>query len=522
MRKVCIGISYPFLVFSFLFCFASPGAFAQKLTLSVAVKGTTVDIKTFFDQTSTPSSDPYYVDQIEPQNGETSFGFFYRIDSDPATNNNVSANAGSYYWRDDMVYPGKLALTKTITLPPGKYSIVAYLSRKSKPIKTVNLAGGSSGSASIFEVPVTEEVKLGGFEAVDMKVGTTLSPLKLENSWNVFTDGAAANTSADHYIFNASSNVPGTTPTQPWLFVTLSVNNSDWTGQDIFMMYDPIFEYKGLIFANKANDISSTSWISSDDNSRKKSGVEPDSVIIKKGVLPNNPSGQTHVHFIFQLKRNVLFPPDFVKFTTQFENGTPVDLNLSVKPKPHDPNSLTVNKKTICPCDKALELHYRVEFQNIGTGLVKDVQVVLMNTDGLDVSSLTPVGDKTLKKKVAMVYHRGPRAAPAPTFEIPGINLPGTNQAPPNSVPDEETWDYLEFTVNTKGCLKDNTFIGPKARVFFADVPGYLDTNIGETHVLYSAGESTDATPIPCTTTYSLNCRNCKNVDKPVGIIKRN
>ncbi|NUO01199.1 MAG: hypothetical protein HUU01_11350 [Saprospiraceae bacterium] len=506
MKNVGIGRPFLSLASSFLFCFSLTTVFGQKLTLSVAATGTGVEVKTIYEQIANTSGTNNYVDPLDTLNGETSFGLFYRIDSDPTTNNNASLNAGSYYWRDDIVYPNKLALSKIIDLPPGKYSIVAYLSRKSKPIRTINLSGTMGSGFTLFEVPAQDpnNLALNGFEAVDMTTGSTPSTLKLENSWNVFTDRAIANTATDHLIFNASSNVSGATPTQPWFFITLSVENSAWVGQDISMIYNPIFEYKGLIFGNKANDISSNSWISGEDKS--KIGT----VIIKRGMLPKNLSHQTHIHFMFQLKPEVLYPPGYVKFTAQFETGPPVTLDLAVKPKPHDPNSLTVNKKTICPCDKALELHYRVDFQNIGTGPVKDVRVVLMDTDGLDVSSLAPFGDKTLKKGVPMMYHRGPRGAPAPTFEIPGINLPGTNQAPPNSVPDDETWDYFDFTVSTTGCLKDNTFIRPKARVFFSDVPGYLDTNIGETHVLYSAGESTDGPPQSCVSRVDPKaCRGC-------------
>lgn len=510
MRNVCTIPGYQpnwiRLIFSFLFFLVSVAVFAQKLTLSVAVSGSTVKITTTFDTSQPFLNDPNHEPAMETQNGETSFGFFYRIDSEPNTNSNALQNAGSYYWRGD-ISTINLSITKTITLPAGKYSIVAYRSRKSKPIKTLNLTG-SSGGFNIFEV----QTQNGPFEAVDMTVGPGISPIKLDHSWNVFMDNTAATPPTDHQIFNASTNMPGATPTKRWLFVTLSVNNANWNGPEIHLFYDPlIFAPGGVISDNKKENFpftGGTSWLSMVDDSQ--SGR----LRIQKGVLPVNPSGQTHVHFIFEVMDNVVSFPKEVQFSAKFENDNLVILNVPVKAAPHDPNNLSVDIKTICPCQPPKKLKYRIEFQNIGTGPVTNVHVVLKNTMGLDMKRLsvansslnTPHSGKTGKKQHLVTFSIGPstRAGGVSVdpgtldvykFDMAGISLSGTNESP--DVADEKTWDFIEFEVYTNKCLKEGTFIRPSARVYF-ETAGFLDTNIGETKISSAGGQIVNEVLVAC------------------------
>ncbi len=494
----------PLLVF-FVFLFFANVLFAQRVKVYQSGAKTTIETFLTINDPIPANNDPF---PMEPQNGENAFGFFYRIDSDPTNKADiVTGNEGSYYWKDDLP-AGKNSITKTIDLPPGKYSLVAYQSRKSKPIRSI--IQDKLVDPIIFEVPMP----VGGatsttFESVDMNMGGVVSNIKLENSWNVFTDPASVSNPVDHKTFNSSPNQPAN---KPWLIITLSLQN--WQ-RDIILTYeDKIFTYDGAIFGNKKDDFSASLPVSSITTT-----ATPEQLLIKPGTGPDNASGQTHVHLIFQLKPGAQFSSEYVKFTAMLENGTPVVLSLPVKPKPHDPNKLVVDKKTICPCAPAIELNYRVEFQNIGAAPVKDVSIILTDTKGLDMRTLTLKNSKTYKKGVAVSYSPGMMRPPVYQFKINNINLPGTNQAnnPYPSVSADSTWDYIEFGVKTNACLKDNTFIRPKARVIFVGVPGYIETNIGETHILYSAGQSTDGAPMPCAPIVSKNCKNC-SILVPGGI----
>lgn len=485
----------PFFFLFLLFCTTATSA--QKLHVDVI--GNSVTIKTNFTNNA-----PYPMDT---QNGETAFGFFYRIDSDLANNNDgITGNEGSFYWKDDMP-GGTTTITKTINLPSGKYSLVAYQSRKSRPVRS--LIQDKPLNPVIFEVPVPVGPSSNTFEAVDMKINGAVSPIKLDNSWNVFKDPANVSDPVDHHVFNTAIQPKD----QPWLFITLSVSNLRWLGQLAILNYnEKVFTYGGAVFGNEKNDFSGTPWISGITNAIVSANLptKQGELRITPGILPVNSSKQTHIHLIFQVKQDAQFFSEYVDFSAKLDGGNPVILSLPVKPKPHDPNKLVVDKKTICPCGPAIPLKYRVEFQNIGNGPVNRIGISLVNTAGLNMGSLRLLKGTTYKKNAAIAYSTDIMARPpAYSFDITGINLPGTNQTIPRSFADDETWDYIEFEIQTNSCIKDGTFIRPQASVYFYGTNVTFVTNIGETQALYSAGQSTDGAPIPCSSIVKKTCLNC-------------
>lgn len=457
---------------------------------------------------------------MDTKNGESSIGFFYRIDSDPANNSdNFSGNEGSYYWRADIKYPAT-SIKKTIKLPQGKYSLVAYQSRKTRPIKSLTINKPVTTNTFIVPVPVSGSLGVNSFAGIIMGTGSSVPKIKIRNSWNTFTDDDAnVLQPVNHYTTTQQTVQAGN---QPWLFITLSAQ--DWTRPATIEYNHDFFEFDDAIIENDAYSTVKSLWVSAVDLPTVDQSNPPphrgELRIKPSAAVPKNNSGQTHVHLIFKVKTD---PPvlDSVKFIAHLEGYTLADtMLLAVKPKPHDPNNLTVSKKSICPCTPPKVLRYRVEFQNIGNGPVQDVRIEFHSATGLKMNTLkigTPVTNnfaayqgRTYKNNVPVTF-RGPSFFYRKSgFFINGINLPGTHQ---KGIDEDDTWDYIEFEIETMNCLKDGTIIQPFARVYFSGVPGYLDTNLGQTQVLFSEGESTDAAPIPCTI-MNQACNNC--MIKPV------
>lgn len=502
----------------FLLCTASLSA----QTFLVVSQGSGNDITI----TTDISKDP-----IDTQNGESSYGFFYRIEGAPDNNNDgILTNDGAYYWKDDVKYASGTSavttLTKTIQLPPGKYSLVAYQSRKSKPIKTIPYV--STNNDPIFEVVQTPN-STNAFQQASW--GTITPMIKLENSWNVFTD--PSNAAIDNQYTNPASQ----TPAFPWLFVSLTLQNWLQNSSPAILKYnDEFFEYAGAIVGNKVHSDLSPSWVSDIDTTLTNQAL-PGIITIRPGATPANSSGQTHIHLMFKRQANARNLDDVQFIASREAPGSSGaiyytdTLLLSVKPKPHDPNNLRVNIKNICPCQPPKTLLYRIEFQNIGTGPVNNIHVVFMNTIGLDMKTLriansslnTPFTGQTGKKKHQVSFSAGPSTRTGVSvepgtrevykFDMPGINLSGTNEYP--AVADEKTWDFIEFYVETSKCLKEGTFIRPSARVFFEGA-GFLDTNMEETKISSAGGQIVNEVLVPCPGGNSMLCRGC--VSKPTEV----
>lgn len=406
---------------------------------------------------------------IDPMKGETSVGFFYRLDG--------LNNEGSYFW-DATISGTNTSISKSIDLPTGSYSLVAYQTRKGGPIKTGsrvtinNTNACSPGIMPLVNDPLLQQVKLSA-------------------SWNVFTDPFYSNPTCSHETMSTRIS-----PAAPWLFVTLSVFRWPALGNDISIHFDDTnLDYIGAI-ADNYDDSQQSSWKYVDDvDYTLNSGVV---TVKRKNGVPLPPNSERHIHLIFDKGSSDLGSLINTVFTANFinANGTTGSTSIAppVKGTPHDPNSLDVDKDWLCPCQANEVLIYQVNFQNLGSAAADKVTVQLSNEANLDFSPSsvqvmlnTNSDQKTFLKYANIAYDQASR-----TFTITPINLPGTNQLQPRTYDEWETQDYFKFKIRKKDCVRNGTIIQPNAAIkFFAGMSsmGIINTNLEETHVIDKPAE---------------------------------
>lgn len=468
----------------FIFCYFAvagiPVTLSAQLALVPQVAGCKVDITSTLDAAvgSIPDAD------------ETSAGLFYRIDEI----NPLGLTIGSYFWKD-TIYKPNAGITKSLVLPVGDYKVVGYVSRKGGPIKTgyaafeidnSTCASPPSGMPSVFPIDANPSA-------------SRAFRLRLDASWNICTDPNYFIPVNEHKTETINTSTLAT----PWFFVTLSLSN--WGEADastVEVKFDGnILQYEGAIADNFHNNTSgSWGYVDQIDGLSDANKV----FVTIKGEPKNK---ETHLHLMFKKKNNSLDAVVKTDFTATVTSASGTDFKAStalfVKAAPHDPNSLEVNKDTICPCQTNQWLQYRVNFQNIGKAPASHVKVTLSN----DISLLPETADvlynnsfskKTFVHETPVVYDSLTK-----TFNIDSINLPGTNQP---GVDASQTCDFFDFKIKVDNCRKLGTIIKPMVKiVFISGIPQPpIFTNLESTVVANIITEEKEC-PQP-----AAACTSCK------------
>jgi len=397
---------------------------------------------------------------------------------------------GAYFWSDAAIGSGGTVYNKIFIddLPPGNYTVVCYQARKNGPIRTQKDANSNSDSScSGKTLPVLPATPVG------------MPSIQLTSSWNVFTSPFYSSSAENQHTINST-----TTPTDPWLFVTLSVFGWNALGNAVNLAFDHNnLTYAGAIINNAEALSSSSDWQYISNIAENLSGT----LTIGKGSnIPDN--NQTHIYLIFKKKTggnlDQLSTLSFDASVRTVHGTLQANTTPSVKGAPHDPNGLVVDKDLLCSCQSEKKLIYNVDFQNIGNASVMDVTIELRDVTGLNLS-LLKILNSTGSPKTGFTQKTGADVSfniVDRKFTIDNINLPGKHQ-PGYSDKENQTWDSIEFELETNPCLKDGVSIQPIARVVFVGVPGYLDTNIGKTQVVGKIKQE------PCPPPHA-KCKTCK------------
>lgn len=425
--------------------------------------------------------------------GEVSVGLFYRLESQNAK--------GSYFW-NDLITTGTTA-TKTVSLPVGSYTVVCYEARKGGPIRTgqasftVTTLGSCSSSVQVPTVfPLTP---------------VAAQRVMLSASWNVFTNQWYAQPAANQHV----NGTPSFSPTEPWIFVTLSVEK--WASfppstTAIQVAFDKAnLEYVGVIADNYTNSQSGNwNFIQPVTYTAGNNYV----TVNRKTTAP--PNGETHVHLIFKNKAgNTLGSQVSTTFTASYQNDAGAQTTTTAPlttGTPHDPNCLAVDQRQLCPCQKGEWLTYQVNFQNKGTAPATKVTVELMNYTGqLDPASIVILPNQNNSAKKTFIHAANVTYDGANKFTIFPISLPGTNQpANPNPVDKWKTMDYFKFKIRKKDCSLAGEVIQPKVSiVFYAGTAsmGSIDTNLEKTVIVSEINDK------PCKKP-DLSCKKCKEIPR--------
>ncbi len=475
-----------FSIFLMLFLFGvmltnTVTAFAQVVTITRNASGE-VDI-----ETKLHPNDP--IDPTIAPDYETSVGFFYRLEN--------TTTGKSYFWSsiiNDNV--NNEEITETLKLPDGTYTIIAYQSRKSKPIRSIKLSGTTGTfiiSGSSYKFP---EINFGG------------SHLKLFNSWNIYAHQFPPDSSKPEHFTEPSGTsefLPGVA--EPWVFMTLV--KKDWViGNPIKITFPDFLSFGGAIAGNYMHD-----------GNLKRTKIEvsvdpvipgfPQSVSLKNNVM--TVSQQVIIHLIF--KKNLAHVPDAYPLDATFGVSYSVDsLNeiqqidttfvFQTKPKPHDPNSLKVDKKELCECGFDEYLTYRIDYQNDGESPVDTALIILMDLNHLQTATIQHNNDTDGWQ--APINYNLNFLPQKNEFMIKYLNgLPGLkqNSMPYPKVPAEACQDYFYIKVRKDDCLSAGTKIQPKAKIVFYGAVDTIYTNLDETLIV----ERSDCEPCKP----HARCPNC-------------
>ncbi len=403
---------------------------------------------------------------IDSLSGESSVGLFYRLDG--------LDKQGSYFW-DTIIGGTNITTSKSLELPPGKFSLVAYQNRKGGPIKTgkgLTIINDSNTCPS--------EVLPTVFKEPEQRV-------KLSASWNVFSDPFYSYPPCLHSTTNEYFS-----PEDPWLFLTLSVKSWRTMEKDVSIYFDDInLDYVGAIAENYEHT-QHDAW-----NFVEEVKYTPDSgqaTIWRKSGVDFPLNNETHIHLIFKKGSEAFSHLPKIEFTAEYsyriETDTfieSVSLSLPVKGAPHDPNSLEVDETWLCPCQANEWLTYRVNFQNMGTTDADTVMVFLTNDVHLYPASLKLLPDTALVHKTVMKQADIKYDPAQKMFLVTPIYLPGTAQVEPRTYENWETQDYFMFRIRKEDCLKSGTMIQPQVGiVFYKDsIPqDTIFTNLEKTEIV--------------------------------------
>lgn len=429
---------------------------------------------------------------------ETSVGFFYRLE-------NIYNPEQSYFWSaviQNDADDSKEYITETLKLPAGTYTVIAYEYRKSRPVRSTKLSGTTN----------TFTINTSNFQFPEINIGA--SELKIFSSWNINWHEFPPYSSLrpEHYTKPPGPEyLPATT--EPWVFMTLV--KKDWiTPGAITITFPDFLSFGGAIVGNDMNDVLKIKNI--------KTTVTPKSPNVPQSVsISNNSplaSEQVIIHLIFK-KNGSYIPsepyPETASFTAFYyiPSQSPTELIqvdttfvFKPKPKPHDPNRLTVDKKELCECGSYEYLTYRIDYQNDGEAPVDTVFVTLMDLNHLQKASIkhnidtdgwrAPINDNLnfpLQENEFLIDYKGssPRG-------MPGLKQNSISYPKPSA---EACQDYFHITVRKDDCLSAGEKIQPKAMITFSGTTDTIYTNLDETLIV----DRTNCKPCPP----NIKCPNC-------------
>jgi len=153
------------------------------------------------------------------------------------------------------------------------------------------------------------------------------------------------------------------------------------------------------------------------------------------------------------------------------------DSRMSLRKYPYDPNSKDVSETRICAFNnEAIELEYRIDFQNIGAYYAEDVVIIDELPDFLNHASFQMVSSSDSYQ----VSLNGSTLE----FVFNQINLPGLDQNMPIIPHPDDTKGYVTFKIKTDKCL-DEGDIDNQADIFFDNLPA-VTTTIANTQIVYN------------------------------------
>lgn len=467
-------------------------AFSQ----SIAITGNANDIANGLVTIETKLDPSFPITNSSPDN-ETSVGFFYRLEN--------TTNGKSYFWQD-FIYDNidNETATETLKLPVGTYTVTAYESRKSRPIRSTKLSG--SGNFTVY-------TNTNNYTFPEISLGNSL--LKLFSSWNInwHQFPPYSPLPPEHYTKPLSNSdfLPGTT--EPWVFMTLV--KKDWIiNAPINITFPDFLSFGGAIAGDYMNDISKKTTI--------HTAVAPNPPGIPQSVDISNislPAGeQVIIHLIFKKKVNYIPSepyPETASFTASYYITDTSDIDsilfdttfvFKPKPKPHDPNRLTVDKKELCECGSDEYLTYRIDYQNDGEAPVDTVFVALMDLNHLQKASIkhnndtddwsAPINDNLnflLQKNEFLIDYKDSSPQGLPGLKQNSISYPKPSAG--------ACQDYFHIRVKKDDCLSAGEKIQPKAMITFLGTNDTIYTNLDETLIV----DRTNCKPCPP----NIKCPNC-------------
>jgi len=331
------------------------------------------------------------------------------------------------------------------TIPPGAPSVVGYVARKNGPLLFAHVKSGQPPiqQCSGCQPPVF------GLSAAQ--------PVRLSSSWmpstspvNVLTD----NTTTPAFI----------SPNVPWLLLAVTIKVPAGVTPEKVVVNVPgslqavkaIVEDKCGVGVNVGNTYVNAVNIS------------PNSQTVDILLNANAPNDEFNVYLVVKNMSPQLGEKVFS--ATLFDNRPmavwSTSLRLPTRTWPHDPNALSAFEDVVCKKTFLPQLlGFRVDFQNVGKGVAEDVMVrVNINSDILDYSTVAGIetSDNFTGTMITTFTDN------TLIFKLPGINLPGVEQAPP--VEDlQETTGWIKFLIQPKDCIPEGPdFYTDSEITFFA------------------------------------------------------
>ncbi len=314
------------------------------------------------------------------------------------------------------------------TLPP---SVVGYVARKNGPLLFAHVA---SGEPPIQQCNDCQPPVLGLSAA---------QPVRLSSSWMPFTSPADVltdNTTSPSFI----------SPSVPWLLLAVTIKvPAGVSPEKVTVNLPGSLQAVTAIVGKKCGvgDEVANTYVD-------EVKITPNSPIVEIEIKANAPNNEFNVYLVVKNVSPQLGEKVFS--ATLFDNRPmavwSTNLRLPTRTWPHDPNALTAFEDGICKKMTLPQwLGFRVDFQNVGKGVAEDIMVeVNINSDILDYSTVAGIetSDNFTGTMITTFTDN------SLIFKLPGINLPGVEQAPP--VEDlQETTGWIKFLIQPKDCIPE-------------------------------------------------------------------
>ena len=325
-------------------------------------------------------------------------------------------------------------------------SVVGYVARKNGPLLFAHVKPG--------EPPIQQ---CSGCQPPVLGLSAA-QPVRLKSSWMPFTSPV------DILTDNTTSPMPFISPDVPWLLLAVTIKVPAGVSPEKVTVNLP-----GSLQAVKA--IVEDKW--GDGQAVANTyvhavNISPNNPTVDIFIKANAPNNEFNVYLVVKSESPQLGEKVFS--ATFFEKGLiakgSTNLRLPTRTWPHDPNALSAFEDFVCKRTYLPQLlGFWVDFQNVGKGVAEDVMVrVNINSDILDYSTVAGIetSDNFTGTMITTFTDN------TLIFKLPGINLPGVDQAPP--VEDlQETTGWIKFLIQPKDCIPEGPdFYTDSEITFFA------------------------------------------------------